>query len=202
MGLISVPAFAEEFIHSLSHGVAGAWRERWWSADFLLVDGAQDLSATERAQEEFFHLFEALLRRQSRIMVAGDRPPSEISALDDRLRARLDGGLVIEVDVPAADLSPEVRGNLTATEPGPEEPEEEEKDIADVDREWIRSFQPGKPGSHRSLSETDEDGEAEFLDVVARAEHVGTPAEPLVPAPEQVVWDWPRLAERLLEEID
>lgn len=200
VGLISIPAFAEEFIHALSHGVAGAWRERWWAADFLLVDGAQDLSATERAQEEIFHLFEALLRRQSRIMVAGDRPPSEIPALDDRLRARLDGGLVVEVDVSSVDLSPEVRGDLIATEPEAVEPET--KDIADVDREWIRSFQPANPGGQRSLSGTDEDQEAEFLDVVAMAEHHETPSEPWIPAPEQVVWDWPRLGDRLIEEID
>ena len=106
VALVSVVSFAEDFIRSLSMGVAGAWRERWWVADLLLVDGAETLRGTERAQEELFHLMEALKRRRARIMISGDRPPSQISALDDRLRAQLEGGLVVEVEVGQADLPP------------------------------------------------------------------------------------------------
>ncbi len=95
---ISVEAFAEEFIEALSSGVAGAWRERWWTAELLLLSGVQALSATERAQEEFFHLFEALKRTGARVYLTADRPPSEIEEIDDRLRSRFEGGLVLEVE--------------------------------------------------------------------------------------------------------
>jgi chromosomal replication initiation ATPase DnaA len=98
VALVSVAEFAEEFISALSQGVAGAWRERWWSADLLLVHGAEELAATERAQDEFFHLFEALQRRGARVMVAANRPPSRIGTIDDRLRSRFEGGLVLEVE--------------------------------------------------------------------------------------------------------
>jgi len=202
VALTSVPSFADEFIQALSQGVAGAWRERWWSADFLFVDGAQDLSATERAQEEFFHLFEALLRRKARIMIAGDQPPASIPALDDRLRGRLEGGLVVEVEVTEEELSPELREAVKRTAPQPLPPEPPKKDISDADREWIRSFQPGKSGPSRQADGIEDGDFSEFLDVVA----TGTPglgsSDPWVPSPEKVVWIWPRLEDRLVEELD
>jgi len=186
VALISVPSFSEEFIQALSLGVAGAWRERWWFADLLLVDGAQDLSATERAQEELFHLFEALQRRGARVMIAADRPPTEIPAVDDRLRARLEGGLVVEVEVTASDLSPEFQKALRMSAPSPEFPKPERKDTSAEDRDWIRSFQPGV-----SLGPEDSGGE-----------EASASPEAWVPSPEKVIWEWPRLEDRIVEELD
>ncbi len=97
VGLISVSAFAEEFIRAISDGVAGAWRERWWSVEVLLLHDLEQLANLERAQDEFFHLFEALRRRNSRIFLASDRAPSAIRAVDDRLRSRFEGGLVLDL---------------------------------------------------------------------------------------------------------
>ena len=77
--------------------MAGAWRERWWTVDLLLIHGIQDLVDTERAQDEFFHLFEALRRRGARMMFVADRPPSAIDSIDERLRSRFEGGLVLEL---------------------------------------------------------------------------------------------------------
>ncbi|HSG49362.1 MAG TPA: DnaA/Hda family protein, partial [Longimicrobiales bacterium] len=98
VAVTSVTQFAEDFIRALSEGVAGAWRERWWTVDLLLVHGAQALSDTERAQDEFFHLFEALKRRGARVLLTADRPPHRIGAIDERLRSRFEGGLVLEVE--------------------------------------------------------------------------------------------------------
>ncbi|MHB1194035.1 MAG: DnaA ATPase domain-containing protein [Longimicrobiales bacterium] len=98
MAVTSVAEFAQDFIRALGEGVAGAWRERWWTVDALLIHGVEALSETERAQDEFFHLFEALKRRGARVMLVGDRPPSGIDRIDDRLRSRFEGGLVLEVE--------------------------------------------------------------------------------------------------------
>jgi len=97
MAVGSVASFSADFIRALGEGVAGAWRERWWTADLLLVHGIQDLVDTERAQDEFFHLFEALRRRGARMMFVADRAPSGIESIDDRLRSRFEGGLVLEL---------------------------------------------------------------------------------------------------------
>lgn len=202
IALAPIHWFAEEFIRSLTMGVAGAWRERWWSSDLLLVDGAQDLSSTERAQEEFFHLFEALQRRRARVMIAADRPPSQISALDDRLRARLDGGLVIEIDVRAEDLSTELRSALEETPTRSAPPEVEERDIADEDREWIRSFRPGSPTGRRRYAGAGRTEDGQLLEDLGGGKPEAVAVEAWLPSPEKVVWDWPRLEDRIVEEAD
>ncbi len=106
MAVTSVREFADDFIRALGEGVAGAWRERWWTVDLLLVHGVEGLSETERAQDEFFHLFEALKRRGARMMLVSDRLPSAIGGIDDRLRSRFEGGLVLELETgtPGSDL--------------------------------------------------------------------------------------------------
>ena len=97
VAMISAKEFADEFITALSEGVAGAWRERWWTVEFLLVYGCEELAHTERAQDEFFHLFEAVTRRGARVILAADRSPVKIPEIDDRLRSRFEGGLVVEI---------------------------------------------------------------------------------------------------------
>ena len=106
VAFVSVPEFAEDFIRAISDGVAGAWRERWWTAEVLLLRGVEQLSQTERAQDEFFHLFEALKRRGSRILLAADRAPSGVEGVDDRLRTRFEGGLVVELGEDTAQVAP------------------------------------------------------------------------------------------------
>ncbi|MEJ2202774.1 MAG: DnaA/Hda family protein [Gemmatimonadota bacterium] len=98
MAVTSVKDFASDFIRALGEGVAGAWRERWWTVDLLLVHGVEELSRTERAQDEFFHLFEALKRRGARIMMVADRIPAGVERIDERLRSRFEGGLVLEIE--------------------------------------------------------------------------------------------------------
>jgi len=201
VALISVDGFAEEFIRALSIGVAGAWRERWWLADLLLLDGAEDLSGTERAQEELFQLLEALQRRRARVMISADRPPNEISALDDRLRARLDAGLVVEVEVEQSDLSPELLGTLEKPEPAPRPAAPERKDVSSEDRDWIRSFQPKGPEGYE-LSRGPREGEEGLLEGPAGGDRARSVAEVWVPSPEQVILEWGRLEERLVEDPD
>lgn len=120
MAVTSVEDFAQDFIRALSEGVAGAWRERWWTVDLLLVYGVEKLSDTERAQDEFFHLFEALKRRGARLLLAADRPPSRVEGIDERLRSRFEGGLVVEVN--GSDLGPDAREwTLVDPPPSPED---------------------------------------------------------------------------------
>lgn len=198
---IAVPNFAGEFVHALSVGVAGAWRERWWLADLLLIDKAQELSTTERAQEELFHLFEALRRRKARVMIAADRPPAEIPALDERLRARLEAGLVVEVEVEGSDLSQELQVALRDTSPAQEFQElvdPEESDVVVEDREWIKSIFPGAGSSAGSATQ----GKGGAYSESGLGADASARGESWIPSPEQVLWVWPNLEDRLVEEPD
>jgi hypothetical protein len=211
-----VAEFAQDFIHALSAGVAGAWRERWWSTDLLLVHGVQDLSGTERAQDEFFHLFEALQRKRSRIMVAADRPPAEIVGVDDRLRSRFEGGLVLEIPMRAEDLPPGLLSGTPGKGPRPQAAHKEEarspapqgqgkgreapalpEDLSVTDREWIMSFGPeAGPGGAGS-------GPGEEPASRGRVAGQGVGAEATwLPSGEEVIWDWPRLRDRIVEDPD
>jgi chromosomal replication initiation ATPase DnaA len=97
VGFTSLTDFATEFVKAIQTGVAGAWRERWWNLDLLLLHGVQDLKFVERAQDEVFHLFDALIRAGGRILVAGDRPPSRIEGVDERVESKFEGGLVVDL---------------------------------------------------------------------------------------------------------
>ena len=109
IAFVSVRDFAEDFIRALTAGVAGAWRERWWKVRLLVVHRLQDLSGTERARDELFHLVEAVHRSGGRIVMAADRPPSRIAGVDNRVKRRLESGRLVEAesdDVPSIGMPP------------------------------------------------------------------------------------------------
>ena len=216
MAVTSVSEFSEDFIRALSAGVAGAWRERWWTVDLLLVHGTEALSATEQAQEEFFHLYEALKRRGSRIMLAGDRPPSEI-AIDERLRSRFEGGLVLDLKVKKV---PKDAGNIVLVEVGQEAvPQPSEEDIwagtaggATVPEELPIPEDGGIiPPLEELIGErggllTDLEEPARAPSTAAEEHAPEAVSEPVArgwsPSAEKVVWDWPVLEDRLVEDYE
>lgn len=171
----SVPLFASDFIRALGEGVAGAWRERWWTADLLLVHGIQALVETERAQDEFFHLFEALRRRGARMMFVADRAPGAITEIDDRLRSRFEGGLVLEISEGKAQPFDLVESEVPA-------PAEKEDTI----------FVPAL-GS-------DESGDSDTAHQLVAID--ATKGGSWFPGPENAVIHWPRFEELLIEELD
>jgi chromosomal replication initiation ATPase DnaA len=219
----SVAAFAEDFIRALSSGVAGAWRERWWTVDFLLVHGVEALSDTERAQDEFFHLFEALKRRGSRILLAADRPPSSMSGIDTRLRSRFEGGLVLQVT--AEGLAPQA-DDLTLQEGAPVKPVAEAWQPPAEPAPQPRAAQPKaaqpkaaqpQPARQPRPAEPARRPEPAPAQRAAAAAPAAAGAAPQpargapaaarheggwVPSHEEAVWAWPRPGERITEELD
>ncbi|MDX1645874.1 MAG: DnaA/Hda family protein [Longimicrobiales bacterium] len=179
MALVSVPDFASDFIRALGEGVAGAWRERWWTVDLLLVHGTQELVETERVQEEFFHLFEALRRRGARMMFTADRAPSSMPDLDDRLRSRFGGGLVLELSTGAVEPFEVAEGTERETTQGDDAvfvPDLDDPDALDEAR----------PSERRRAAAMD-----------AEKSTGGW-----FPGPENAVIHWPRLEDLLIEELD
>ena len=95
---------AEEFINhmvrSLQTGAMESFRQKYRSADLLLVDDIQFFSGKESMQEEFFHTYEALFNAKKQIVVTSDRPPIEMRNLSDRLKSRFEGGVLADVAPP------------------------------------------------------------------------------------------------------
>jgi len=182
LGFVSAEAFAEEFIQALGDGVAGAWRERWWSVDVLLMHGAESLATTERAQDEFFQMFEALMRRKSKIFIAADRLPSAMEGLDDRVRSRFEAGLVVEIQ---ADPNQAAAASGDLADDG-----EAEKSLIPPLEDLIVS-DDGTGGLFFDRDENENGAEAASAD-----------AEAWFPSPETVVWEWPDLDDLVVEEAD
>jgi chromosomal replication initiator protein len=93
-------AFTNEFLASLAAGKADGFKKRFRHIDVLLMDDVQFLERKTKTEEEFFHTFNALHDGGSQIVLTSDRPPADLSALEDRLRERFQAGLVADITPP------------------------------------------------------------------------------------------------------
>ena len=92
--------FINEFIELIRAGRGSEFRAKYREADLLLVDDVQFVAGKEQVQNEFFHTFNTLYESGHQIVLTSDRPPSEMTLLDDRLRTRFEWGLLADVAPP------------------------------------------------------------------------------------------------------
>ena len=96
--------FINEMVDAISNRLTAPFKEKYRSADVLLIDDIQFIAGKEAMQEEFFHTFSALYESEKQIILTSDRPPNEIKPLSDRLRTRFEGGLLADVQPPSYEL--------------------------------------------------------------------------------------------------
>ncbi|MBU1326571.1 chromosomal replication initiator protein DnaA [Patescibacteria group bacterium] len=96
--------FLNEIVEAIQTKSARQFKQKYRSAQLLLVDDVQFIAGKTTAQEEFFHTFNAVHREGGQIILTSDRPPSEISKLEDRLRSRFEGGLTVDISPPDFEL--------------------------------------------------------------------------------------------------
>jgi len=92
--------FTNGIVDSLKNGTINDYYRAFYKVNVLLVDDVQFIAGKERTQEEFFHIFNKLFEGKKQIVLASDRPPREIKALDERLRTRFEMGLIADIDFP------------------------------------------------------------------------------------------------------
>ena len=92
--------FTNELVDAIREGKTAEMREKYRQADLLLVDDIQFIAGKKQTQEEFFHTFNTLYESGRQIVLTSDRPPSEMTQLEDRLRTRFEWGLLVDVAPP------------------------------------------------------------------------------------------------------
>lgn len=103
---VSSEKFMNDFVSAVKEGRAKEFKNRYRTVDLLLIDDIQFIGGKEQTQEEFFHTFNELHQHGKQVVMTSDRPPKAIPALEDRLRSRLEWGMI--ADISAADLETRV----------------------------------------------------------------------------------------------
>ncbi len=207
---VSASAFVEELVGAMQEGAVERWRARYRSADVLILDDVHHLADKERTQEELFNLFNHLYDRGSQIVLTSDRAPRDIVGLADRLRSRFEGGLVATLQVPDRALR-ERLVHRWLLEAGHEPAQALVAVLADRDARSVREVVGLLT---RLLAAADLAGGPLTLELaqrelgIARTDTaVSTARSPGAGAiddffldREKVIWEWPDLAGRLMEE--
>jgi chromosomal replication initiator protein len=201
--------FVDELIAALQEGTIERWRARYRVVDVLIVDDVHLCAGKERSQEELFHLFNSLYSAGRQIVLSADRAPKAIEGLEERLRSRFEGGLVVEMQPPDHVLREKLFARHLATAG-------QRPDRALVDYLASRSV-----GSVAEIASTVERlvKAAEVVGVPLTASFARKELEGSISAPaaarvidgravdelfldeEKVVWDWPDVAGRAIEEF-
>jgi len=108
---ISAERFMYQFVKSIKANDMVKFKEYFRNTDVLLIDDIQFMNGKEAMQEEFFHTFNALLDKGSQIIISADRPPSKLSRIQERIKSRFSGGLVVDIQKPDFELRKKIVKN-------------------------------------------------------------------------------------------
>ena len=93
-------SFTNDIIEGIRNKTTPTFRNKYRKLNLLLIDDIQFIAGKDTAQEEFFHTFNALHEKNKQVVLSSDRPPAAISALEERLCSRFEGGMIADIALP------------------------------------------------------------------------------------------------------
>jgi len=206
---VGAQLFIDELIAALQEGQIERFRARYRSADALLIDDVQFVAGKERTQEELFHVFNDFHSAGKQLVFASDMPPKGIEGLEERLRSRFEGGLLAELEAPDRALREKLFARFLSE--GGDAPDAAllgylaERPLASV-RELIGVVHRLRAaaeaaGSPLSLESARRELEPAGAAAIAPPSTVRQAADVFFLDDEKIVWEWPDVVGRLVEEL-
>ena len=206
---VNAQQLVDELIEAVQQGSVEQWRARYRSVTALIVDDIQFLGGKERTQEEFFTVFNALIDARKQVILTSDRVPADITDLESRLRSRFEGGLVVPIQSPDRALRERLFARFlqdAGSTPG-------EEVLHALGEPPVQSVREIIGTVHRLSAASESLGQPITVEMMRRelggvAPATPTPtmvevvrdAQPFLDL-EKVVWDWPDVGARLIEEV-
>ncbi len=210
---VSGTEFVDELISAIERDSVGLWRARFRQAEALLIDDVQVIAGKDRSQEELFVLFNHLMERGGQMVFTSGVPLGDLTTLEPRLRTRLEGGLVVDLPAPDRELRERAIERMLSAR------------LDSVDPEFV-SYVAGRPADsmraalalvQRVLNAAEAKQSApsaglarDVLEGTAvrarrspppRPSGVTGPSGAGVRSREKMVWEWPDVAARIIEEL-
>jgi len=101
---ISAERFMYHFVRSIKNNEMVKFKDFFRGSNIFIIDDIQFANGKEAMQEEFFHTFNSLIEKGSQVVISADRPPSSLDRIQERIKSRMSGGLVIDIQPPDLDL--------------------------------------------------------------------------------------------------
>jgi chromosomal replication initiator protein len=205
---VGAQLFIDELIAALQEGQIERFRARYRAADVLLIDDVQFVAGKERTQEELFHVFNHFHSAGKQLVLVSDVPPKAIDGLEERLRSRFEGGLVAELEAPdralrekllARYLADAVEGDDALLQYLAERPVSSVRELIGVVHR-LQALAETK-GEDLTLALARQELEPAGAAVQAPPVTVRQAADVFFLDDEKIVWEWPDVAGRLVEEL-
>lgn len=208
IAVLAAQNFVDELIAALQSRTVERWRAGFRAVDALLIDDVQFVAGKERTQEELFHVFNALHAEGKQIVFTSDRAPRDLQGLEDRLRSRFEGGLLVEMRAPDKALRERLFARFLR-ENGWDEDKELVKELASEPAANVREI----IGTvNRIVAAAELSGRGPRISVARQAVRPAAPRRPtqdmdvtaadVLPLDaEKLIIEWPEPGARLIEEI-
>ena len=105
---ISAERFMYHFIKSIKKNDMVNFKDFFRKSSVFIIDDIQFIRGKEGLQEEFFHTFNSLIEKNSQIIISADRPPMKLDRVQERIKSRLSGGLIVDIDTPDLELKTKI----------------------------------------------------------------------------------------------